>query len=75
VRRVPGRFGYARLPRRHKVVVRYLQYTSGYSHQHLGRLIERFVSRAPLGQRRGPVASQAAAHGPPPARPPFVSSS
>jgi len=55
--RVLGRFGYARLSRRHKgVVVRYLQHTSGYSRQHLVRLIGRFVSHAPLGQRRAPQA-------------------
>ncbi|MCZ2414359.1 MAG: integrase [Burkholderiales bacterium] len=57
VQRVLGRFGYAGLSRRHKgVVVRYLQHTSGYSRQHLVRLIGRFVSHAPLGQRRAPVA-------------------
>ncbi|MCC7059098.1 MAG: integrase, partial [Burkholderiaceae bacterium] len=57
VRRVLGRFGYAGLPRRHKgVVVRYLQHTSGYSRQHLVRLIGRFAAHAPLGQRRAPVA-------------------
>lgn len=57
VRRVLERFGYARLSRRHKgVVVRYLQHTSGYTRQHLVRLIGRFVSHAPLGQRRTPQA-------------------
>ena len=57
VQRVLGRLGYARLSRRHKgVVVRYLQHTSGYSRQHLVRLIGRFVSHAPLGQRHAPVA-------------------
>jgi len=57
VQRVLGRFGYAGLPRRHKgVVVRYLQHTSGYSRQHLVRLIGRFAVHAPLGQRRAPVA-------------------
>ncbi|MFO1301268.1 MAG: transposase family protein [Burkholderiaceae bacterium] len=57
VQRVLGRFGYAALSRRHKgVVVRYLQHTSGYSRQHLVRLIGRFVAHTPLGQRRAPVA-------------------
>ena len=57
VRRVLGRFGYGGLSRRHKgVVVRYLQHITGYSRQHLVRLIGRFVSHAPLGQRRAPVA-------------------
>lgn len=57
VRRVLSRFHYAGLSRRHKgVVVRYLQHTSGYSRQHLVRLIGRFLARAPLGQRKAPVA-------------------
>lgn len=57
VRRVLGRFGYAGLSRAHKgVLVRYLCHTSGYSRQHLVRLIGRFVTHAPLGQRRAPVA-------------------
>ena len=57
VQRVLRRFGYAGLSRAHKgVVVRYLQHTSGYSRQHLVRLIGRFLEHAPLGQRRGPVA-------------------
>lgn len=57
VRRVLKRFGYKTLSRRDKgVVVRYLQHTSGYSRQHLVRLIGRFVSNAPLGQRKAPVA-------------------
>jgi len=57
VRRVLARFNYAGLSRGHKgVVVRYLQHTSGYSRQHLVRLIGRFVARAPLGQRKPPVA-------------------
>lgn len=57
VRRVLTRFNYADLARRDKgVVVRYLQHTSGYSRQHLVRLISRFVSRQPLGQRKAPVA-------------------
>ncbi|MFW7342335.1 transposase family protein [Pollutimonas sp. H1-120] len=57
VRRVLGRFRYSQLSRRDKgVVVRYLQHTSGYSRQHLVRLIGRFVTRTPLGQRRAPVA-------------------
>src|SRR3546814_3180705 len=48
---------YSQLSRRDKgVVVRYLQHTSGYSRQHLVRLIGRFVARRPLGQRRAPVA-------------------
>lgn len=51
-RRVLSRFGYVRLSRRHKgVVVRYLQHTSGYSRQHLVRLIGRFETQAPLRQR------------------------
>lgn len=57
VRRVLTRLNYAGLSRGHKgVVVRYLQHTSGYSRQHLVRLISRFVARAPLGQRKAPVA-------------------
>lgn len=57
VRRVLARFNYAGLARRDKgVVVRYLQHTSGYSRQHLVRLIARFVARKPLGQRRAPAA-------------------
>ena len=57
VRRVLGRFGYAGLSHRDKgVAVRYLQHTSGYSRQHLVRLIGRFVAHAPLGQRGAPVA-------------------
>lgn len=57
VRRVLARFNYAGLARRDKgVVVRYLQHTSGYSRQHLVRLIGRFVARQPLGQRKAPVA-------------------
>lgn len=57
VRRVLSRFSYKALSRRDKgVVVRYLQHTSGYSRQHLVRLIGRFVSHAPLGQRKAPVA-------------------
>lgn len=57
VRRVLKRLGYQALSRRDKgVVVRYLQHTSGYSRQHLVRLIGRFVSHAPLGQRKAPVA-------------------
>ncbi|MGE4338789.1 MAG: integrase [Pigmentiphaga sp.] len=57
VRRVLGRLGYSSLSRRDKgVVVRYLQHTSGYSRQHLVRLIGRFVCHAPLGQRKAPVA-------------------
>src|SRR3546814_20045482 len=48
---------YSQLSRRDKgVVVRYLQHTSGYSRQHLVRLIGRFVERKPLGQRKAPVA-------------------
>lgn len=55
--RVLSRLGYKRLSRRDKgVVVRYLQHTSGYSRQHLVRLIGRFVANAPLGQRKAPVA-------------------
>ena len=57
VRRVLARFNYAGLSRRDKgVVVRYLRHTSGYSRQHLVRLIGRFVTRQPLGQRKAPVA-------------------
>ena len=56
VQRVLRRFGYGGLSRAHKgVVVRYLQHTSGYSRQHLVRLIGRFLEHAPLGQRRGPA--------------------
>src|SRR3546814_7531306 len=59
VRRVLGRMRYSQLSRRDKgVVVRYLQHTSGYSRQHLVRLIGRFVARRPLGQRRAPVADR-----------------
>src|SRR3546814_4737693 len=59
VRRVLGRMRYSQLSRRDKgVVVRYLQHTSGYSRQHLVRLIGRFVARRPLGQRRAPVRSE-----------------
>lgn len=57
VRQVLARFNYAGLARRDKgVVVRYLQHTSGYSRQHLVRLISRFVARKPLGQRKAPAA-------------------
>ena len=57
VQRVLDRFHYARLARRDKgVVVRYLERMSGYSRQHLVRLIGRFVRHTPLGQRRAPVA-------------------
>lgn len=57
VGRVLSRFGYSHLSRRDKgVVIRYLLHTSGYSRQHLVRLIGRFVAHAPLGQRRAPVA-------------------
>ena len=57
VQRVLDRFQYARLARRDKgVVVRYLERMSGYSRQHLVRLIGRFVRHTPLGQRRAPVA-------------------
>jgi len=57
VRRVLTRFSYAELSRGHKgVVVRYLQHTSGYSRQHLVRLISRFLAHAPLGQRKAPAA-------------------
>ncbi len=57
VRRVLARFNYQGLSRRDKgVVVRYLVQTSGYSRQHLVRLIGRFVARKPLGQRKAPVA-------------------
>ncbi|MGP1666810.1 MAG: hypothetical protein ACTS5I_13030 [Rhodanobacter sp.] len=57
VRRVLTRLNYARLSLGHKgVVVRCLQHTSGYSRQHLVRLIGRFVARAPLGRRKPPVA-------------------
>lgn len=57
VRRVLGRFGYAGLSRAHKgVLMRYLCHTSGYSRQHLVRLVGRFVAHVPLGQRRAPVA-------------------
>ncbi|MEO8817510.1 MAG: hypothetical protein ABI393_04565 [Paralcaligenes sp.] len=47
VRQVLTRLNYAGLSRGHKgVVVRYLRHTSGYSRQHLVRLIGRFVARA-----------------------------
>lgn len=57
VSRVLARFNYPDLARHDKgVVVRYLQHTSGYSRQHLVRLIGRFVAGKPLGQRKAPVA-------------------
>ncbi|WP_459615035.1 DDE-type integrase/transposase/recombinase [Bordetella sp. 2513F-2] len=56
VQDVLQRFRYAKLSRRHKgVVLRYLLHTSGYSRQHLTRLVGRFVSHAPLGQRKSPA--------------------
>jgi len=37
------------------LVIRYLVHTSGYSRQHLTRLIARFRARVPLGQRKAPT--------------------
>lgn len=49
-------FHYVTLPRGHKgLVLRYLLHTSGYSRQHLTRLIARYRKRAPLGQRKPPT--------------------
>ncbi|HEU0197526.1 MAG TPA: hypothetical protein VFQ88_09970, partial [Nevskiaceae bacterium] len=50
------RFHYGALRRAQKgLVLRYLRHTSGYSRQHLTRLIARYRVRAPLGQRRPPT--------------------
>lgn len=50
------RFGYRTLRRAQKgLVIRYLLHTSGYSRQHLTRLIARFCAGVPLGQRRPPT--------------------
>jgi transposase InsO family protein len=50
------RFRYATLSRTERgLVIRYLLHTSGYSRQHLTRLIARFREHAPLGQRRTPT--------------------
>ncbi|HEX7324680.1 MAG TPA: hypothetical protein VF292_04915 [Rhodanobacteraceae bacterium] len=49
-------FHYATLPRADKgLVLRYLRHTSGYSRQHLTRLIARYRARVPLGQRKPPT--------------------
>lgn len=50
------RFHCSALSRAHKgVVIRYLLHTSGYSRQHLTRLIARYQAHQPLGQRRTPA--------------------
>lgn len=50
------RFRYHSLSRAQKgLVIRYLLATSGYSRQHLSRLIARFREHAPLGQRHTPA--------------------
>ncbi|MDR1163206.1 MAG: integrase [Candidatus Accumulibacter sp.] len=55
VRDVLKRFSYLELKKAQKSVVRrYLEATSGYSRQHLTRLIKRFREHAPLGQRKPP---------------------
>jgi transposase InsO family protein len=56
VREVLERFSYVKLKKAQKGLVRrYLEATSGYSRQHLTRLIKRFREHAPLGQRKAPV--------------------
>lgn len=50
------RFRYQSLTRAQKgLVTRYLLHTSGYSRQHLARLIARFRAHVPLGQRQAPA--------------------
>ena len=50
------RFRYVTLKRAQKgLVMRYLVHTSGYSRQHLTRLIARFRTHVPLGQRKAPT--------------------
>ncbi|MFV0284647.1 MAG: integrase, partial [Castellaniella sp.] len=50
------RFRYHSLSRATKgLVIGYLLATSGYSRQHLSRLIARFRDHAPLGQRHAPA--------------------
>lgn len=50
------RFRYGTLSRAQKgLVIRYLLATSGYSRQHLTRLIARFRDHTPLGQRHAPA--------------------
>ena len=57
VRRVLKRFNYPHLGRPDKgVVKRYLVHITGYSNQHLTKLIKRFVTKQPLGQRKSPKA-------------------
>ena len=56
VRAILQRFRYATLSRAERgLVIRYLLHTSGYSRQHLTRLIARFRDHAPLGQRHAPA--------------------
>jgi hypothetical protein len=56
IKRVLSRFNYPHLDRTEKgMVKRYLVHITGYSGQHLTKLIARFVSKKPLGQRRSPV--------------------
>lgn len=57
VKRILSRFNYPHLGRADKgVVKRYLAHVTGYSNQHLTKLIARFVGKQPLGQRKSPVA-------------------
>ena len=57
VKRVLSRFNYPHLGRADKgVVKRYLVHVTGYSKQHLTKLIARFADKQPLGQRKPPVA-------------------
>lgn len=57
VKRMLSRFNYPHLGRADKgVVKRYLVHVTGYSNQHLTKLIARFIGKQPLGQRKSPAA-------------------